>query len=391
MHNILDLVFDWLVFGFGVPILIGTGFTLLADEFRQFRAARVCFTVAAVWLFGKVAMWGILTSEKFSIRAGVTALVCAIVGVGLVEAIRLTANRETEAGRIESTQTSAPTVPPVVAPDTRQFTNRTPRELLDFYKNVTTLQGDSLLAPFKGLWIKATGKVESVLGAGGTQAQVVLKDHEGAMCSCTFHPRWTDALRRLSKNDEISVTGKIAEGQNGSTLFLADCDLGESSSASTTTNAASTSPALQTLKVDIPAFMQVMAVQPIADHSTISPDVPLWFRIVYRNGGMRPVKNVFMVESVGIANVGFDEATMQDKFQQRIDDEIRGAAQRGDQGDDVGVGHERIRTFKLNPLSAIDATGLMNGQRVMYFSTYVEWVDDTGKKGRETTCQWLGP
>jgi hypothetical protein len=55
----------------------------------------------------------------------------------------------------------------------------------------------------------------------------------------------------------------------------------------------------------------------------------------------------------------------------------------------VGVGHERLRTFKLNPLSAVDATGLMNGQRVMYFSTHVEWVDDAGKKGSETTCQWL--
>jgi hypothetical protein len=229
MHTILDLVFDWLVFGLGVPILIGTGFALLADEVRQFTAAKVCFTVAAVWVFGKVAMWGIATSEKFSVRAGVTALVCAIVGVGLVEAIRLTANREAAVGRSESTQITAPAVPPVAAPDTREFTNRTPRELLGFYRNVTTLQGDSLIAPFKGLWIKVAGKVESVVDAGGARAQVVLKDHEGTMCTCTFQPRWTNALRRLSKNDEISATGKIFEGQNGSTLYLADCDLVEPS------------------------------------------------------------------------------------------------------------------------------------------------------------------
>ena len=52
------------------------------------------------------------------------------------------------------------------------------------------------------------------------------------ICTCAFQPRCTDALKRLSKNEAISVTGKIFEGQNGATLYLADCDLVGQSSAS---------------------------------------------------------------------------------------------------------------------------------------------------------------
>jgi hypothetical protein len=95
MHALLDLIFDWLVFGFGVPILIGVGFALLADEFKAFQAGRVCFYVAALWIVGKVLMWSVFSSDKFPLRPFVIFLVCGVVGVSLSEALRLTAKRET--------------------------------------------------------------------------------------------------------------------------------------------------------------------------------------------------------------------------------------------------------------------------------------------------------
>jgi len=68
MKVILDYIFDWLPFGFGVPILIATGLAMLADEFKAFTAARVCFYVATAWIYGKVLMWAYLTSDKIHVR-----------------------------------------------------------------------------------------------------------------------------------------------------------------------------------------------------------------------------------------------------------------------------------------------------------------------------------
>lgn len=97
MRVFLDLVFGWLVFGFAVPIFIGAGFTLLADDFRKFKAARICFCFAAVWIYGKVLMWSVLATDSFAIRATVVFLVFGIVGIGLSEVLRLTTARETAA------------------------------------------------------------------------------------------------------------------------------------------------------------------------------------------------------------------------------------------------------------------------------------------------------
>jgi hypothetical protein len=94
MHQLLDYLFDWLPFGFGVPILVGIGLALLADEFRQFLAARVCFYFAAAYVCGKVLMWSYFTSEKFYIRGTVTFLVLGFLGMGLNEGLRLISRRE---------------------------------------------------------------------------------------------------------------------------------------------------------------------------------------------------------------------------------------------------------------------------------------------------------
>jgi len=95
MPVLLDLLFnEWLV-GFGVPILVGIGLSLLADEFKEFTAARICFIFATLWAYGKMIMWGFTTPESFKVRALVIALVSASVAIGLVEALRLTTRRQT--------------------------------------------------------------------------------------------------------------------------------------------------------------------------------------------------------------------------------------------------------------------------------------------------------
>jgi hypothetical protein len=94
MGAFTDLVFGWEVFGFGVSILLFVGGLMVSDEFKHFKAARVSFMCAGAWTYGKVLMWGALTSESFKLRAIVVAIACAAVGVGLVELMRVTTKRE---------------------------------------------------------------------------------------------------------------------------------------------------------------------------------------------------------------------------------------------------------------------------------------------------------
>ena len=94
MRVILDYIFDWLPLGLGVSVLIGVGFAMLADEFKAFTAARICFYLAAIWVCGKVLVWGYLTSDRFYIRGIFTFLIFGIVGVALLESLRLTSRRE---------------------------------------------------------------------------------------------------------------------------------------------------------------------------------------------------------------------------------------------------------------------------------------------------------
>jgi hypothetical protein len=89
-----DFLFNEWVVGLGVPILIGLGFTLLADEFKEYRAARVCFWASALWACGKVIMWSAFAVNNFWGRAAAVFIVCGLASVGLSEALRLTTRRE---------------------------------------------------------------------------------------------------------------------------------------------------------------------------------------------------------------------------------------------------------------------------------------------------------
>lgn len=106
MHPILDLLFGEFAVGTGVTLLIGAGFTLLADEFKKFGAAKVCFYAAVAWTYGKVLMWGYFTHESFYIRAMAVFLVFGLVGVGLVEALRLTDHRKASLGQSSKSEPS---------------------------------------------------------------------------------------------------------------------------------------------------------------------------------------------------------------------------------------------------------------------------------------------
>jgi hypothetical protein len=102
MHIVLDSLFDWVLVGFGVPILIGVGLGLLADEFKEFKAARICFYLAAAWVCGKVLMWSWSTQDKFVVKALIGFFIFGTVGVALIGLLHLTTKREKTIAREEN-------------------------------------------------------------------------------------------------------------------------------------------------------------------------------------------------------------------------------------------------------------------------------------------------
>lgn len=165
VRAILDYIFDWLPLGLGVSVLIGVGFTMLADEFKAFTAARICFYLAAMWIFGKVLMWGYFTSESFYTRTILAFLIFGIVGAAFLESLRLASRRESimgesismESGKSKSSSTTqkseganSPNIvgdnnQVVINPDVREQLNEIQRLLQPQASNLTP---EKLLAKY---------------------------------------------------------------------------------------------------------------------------------------------------------------------------------------------------------------------------------------------------
>ncbi len=96
MHSILEAIFSWEVVGSGVGLLAGAAFGLAADEFKKFRAAQICFTIAAVLLWGKALVWAAFSSNTVATRIVVAiAVVCGVLAL-LAAALWLINRRERE-------------------------------------------------------------------------------------------------------------------------------------------------------------------------------------------------------------------------------------------------------------------------------------------------------
>jgi hypothetical protein len=84
------------------------------------------------------------------------------------------------------------------------YTDKAPIELLSFYiGNLTGIQADRLMQPFKGMWIKATGRVQylSANEFGRITVLITLPAHN-MYISCEFDSKeWQTRLERLSNND----------------------------------------------------------------------------------------------------------------------------------------------------------------------------------------------
>jgi len=108
----------------------------------------------------------------------------------------------------------------------KEFTTKTPHDLLGLYKVLNPIAGNDALNVFKGKWIKAEGTIVNMVPGApdGNQAGVVLRNDNDTI-ECRFGPQWKNSLLRLSLGDLLRVHGKIASTQNHSQLYLEDCEI----------------------------------------------------------------------------------------------------------------------------------------------------------------------
>ncbi|MEA2837680.1 MAG: hypothetical protein QOD89_2230 [Bradyrhizobium sp.] len=126
---------------------------------------------------------------------------------------------------LENPIPTSPTIPPVVS-ETRQFTDRTPSELMTLYEGRTPFQAETLIQPYKGKWIKVRGKVINLLADSSEPGAsiAVIKDGN-AIIECRLSGTWKDKVAKLSNGDTLHVAGRINPFQNGSQLYLQQCEI----------------------------------------------------------------------------------------------------------------------------------------------------------------------
>jgi hypothetical protein len=113
-----------------------------------------------------------------------------------------------------------------VPPNAGPLSNRTPRELFEFFAGHTPLQVVKLIAPYKGLWIEAEGPLAGPPSPHGDGCAATLYlDTEGKQhVECRFGQQWCDVVDGLQTRTVIKVRGKI-ETHFGVTLALSECEL----------------------------------------------------------------------------------------------------------------------------------------------------------------------
>jgi hypothetical protein len=101
----------------------------------------------------------------------------------------------------------------------------TPAYLISLYKNVSlSAQGDKLLEPFIGTWMKVSQTVADVKANG---IWTYLKEDDGGIRTIVlvFDPIWINRLSILTRGQTITALCQITPAVNVTTMVLQHCEL----------------------------------------------------------------------------------------------------------------------------------------------------------------------
>lgn len=122
-------------------------------------------------------------------------------------------------------------VPPSVVPPpqgtrtpVRTFVEVEPAVLLGLLSDHTDVQGQRLITPYVGKWLRVAGSVWDVREMSGKTYVQIHVGPEKTLVGLLFEPEWGDRLGVLRKNDAISAIGKV-ESVSTSAVTLHECEL----------------------------------------------------------------------------------------------------------------------------------------------------------------------
>jgi hypothetical protein len=82
----MEQVLSWEVLGWVVGLSIPLGLGVLALD--EFRAAKICFLVAAIILAMKDAYWEVITNRPWYVRLPISIVLIGLIGGMLIESLR---------------------------------------------------------------------------------------------------------------------------------------------------------------------------------------------------------------------------------------------------------------------------------------------------------------
>jgi hypothetical protein len=217
-------------------VAIGLGFlAIVAPDFWPKMPKSLSYTIAGIglcWLAYSLVM-AIENGSGMKLHYGPLAAIIigvVFVGAGIFWHISRLDNQPAVGGvhgqpaNPMQPAASHAGIPPPITPNARELAGRTPRQLLALYEGKTVFQADKLIEAFKGLWVEAESRVLNILPDGPGRSIVVLKDEKDTI-ECRFGPQWSNAVARLDIGDTLRVFGKISDNQNGSQLYLLECEV----------------------------------------------------------------------------------------------------------------------------------------------------------------------
>ena len=126
---------------------------------------------------------------------------------------------------VTATETLAAKAKEEKKPARREYTNRTPEELLTLYRNHTAIQADKLFEPYIGMRMRIEGVVKQIY-AIGNEYQIFFKSSQSERpydVACTFSKDSQLLLMTLKSGDRLRLEGEVSTAQ--SHLALINCEI----------------------------------------------------------------------------------------------------------------------------------------------------------------------
>lgn len=145
------------------------------------------------------------------------AILCAAV------AVHLYWNRPIE--NVDTPPSAVPIPPAIsnpvttVASATREFTNKTIRQLKEIYEGRTALQAQPFMADEINKWIDTEGRILRI------DPGMALLQNGSDHIECRFEATWNPKLGAFRHDEVLKVRGRINPQQNGAQIYLLDCEI----------------------------------------------------------------------------------------------------------------------------------------------------------------------